>query len=68
MSSDPRKREKEKPKDSSNEFTSEYLVSKLKTFFKHNDFKSNLQKDAIKAILKRKSLDITNIYICFNIT
>lgn len=34
------------------EYSSEFLRVKLREIFNHSDFKSNLQKDAIKEILK----------------
>lgn len=35
--------------------STELLAEKLKTHFNHSDFKSKLQRDAIRTILKRKS-------------
>lgn len=34
------------------EITSDFLRAKLKEYFHHKDFKSTLQKDAIKEIIK----------------
>ncbi|KAG4077562.1 hypothetical protein HA402_002989 [Bradysia odoriphaga] len=39
---------------SSKHESSNYIREKLKKYFHHSDFKSTLQKEAIKAILKRK--------------
>lgn len=41
------------------EITSDYCRKKLREHFKHKDFKSNLQKDAIKKILKGKGVSVT---------
>lgn len=38
--------------DKSTEISSEVLRNKLREFFKHSDFKSSLQKDAIKEVLR----------------
>lgn len=45
------------------EFSTEFLRSKLKAFFKHKDFKSNLQKDAIKAVLKRMTCKKQKLFL-----
>lgn len=34
------------------EYSSEFLRQKLREFFNHTDFKSTLQKDAIKEIMR----------------
>lgn len=62
-----KKPEKERSKESSNTYTTELLLSKLKEFFRHDNFKSNLQKDAIKAILKRKLHNIIK-FLIFGLT
>lgn len=41
-----------KPND--DKYSSEFLRQKLREHFHHSDFKSNLQKDAIKEIMRGK--------------
>lgn len=38
------------------EYSSEFLRQKLHEFFNHTDFKSTLQKDAIKEIMRGKGI------------
>lgn len=38
------------------EYSSEFLRTKLREFFNHSDFKSTLQKDAIKEIMRGMEL------------
>lgn len=45
------KRRDVKPKKD-DQYSSEFLRQKLREYFKHSDFKSNLQKDAIKEVMK----------------
>lgn len=47
---DEKKQTVELPKD--DKYSSEFLRQKLRQYFHHSDFKSTLQKDAIKEIMK----------------
>lgn len=44
-------------KDDKTAISSDFLRKKLLEYFKHSDFKSNLQKDAIKEITRGKCIE-----------
>lgn len=45
-------KKKDVKSEKNDEFSSDFLRKKLKEHFNHSDFKSSLQKDAIKEIMK----------------
>lgn len=53
-------------KKDSNEYSSEKLRQKLKEHFNHKDFKSTLQKDAIKELLRGETQTLKKIKNNFN--
>lgn len=51
-SSSSSKLKKDEKRSNGDTFSSDFLRQKLKEYFKHSDFKSSLQKDAIKEIMR----------------
>lgn len=53
---------KKDDKVAKDEYSSDFLRQKLRELFKHSDFKSNLQKDAIKEIVRGKQFVCIHVF------